>query len=347
MLATHEKYPEGDVRPAPEGPGRFAGLPPALAAHGRAVDRRLAELLPRRESLSPRRAPASPRGGGLDVREAMFYALTGPGKRLRPLLTLAAGEAFGAPPKPTLDLACAVEMVHASSLILDDLPVMDDAALRRGRPAVHLAFGEASALLAAVGLLNAAYETVGRAAGCLVLERRRGVDLICALAAAVGPDGMIGGQALDLGRPAPDGRRARRRGAPEAAVPPSLAAGRSIDWVHRAKTGSLFVAACRLGALAGDAGATEAAPVIEFAEHLGLAFQIRDDLLDALGTVGELGKDVDKDRGKDVLVRSGGVEEARRLAAAHLEAAVRGLVPLGDRGRRLGEIAATLEKRIP
>ncbi|HEY3492081.1 MAG TPA: polyprenyl synthetase family protein, partial [Solirubrobacterales bacterium] len=128
----------------------------------------------------------------------MHYALTGPGKRIRPVLTLVVADLFGVRSSPVLDLACSVEMVHACSLILDDLPSMDNASLRRGRRTVHLEFGENVALLAALALLNRAYSLVAESAQRLSLRRYSAEDMVHHLAAAIGSDGLIGGQALDL-----------------------------------------------------------------------------------------------------------------------------------------------------
>ncbi|HEX6864574.1 MAG TPA: polyprenyl synthetase family protein, partial [Thermoanaerobaculia bacterium] len=171
------------ARPAPP-----AAAPKSLAGHlaalaGR-VNRRLPELLP-----PPGQRPAP-------VHEAMHYALTGAGKRVRPVLTLAVAEICGERSDPVLDLACAVEMVHACSLVLDDLPSMDDAQLRRGRPTVHRVYGENVALLASLALLNRAYALVAESANRLSLKRYTAEDMVHHLAAAIGSDGLIGGQAL-------------------------------------------------------------------------------------------------------------------------------------------------------
>jgi geranylgeranyl pyrophosphate synthase len=227
----------------------------------------------------------------------MVYALTGPGKRVRPVLTLAVAEMLGCRREEVVDLACAVEMVHACSLVLDDLPAMDDARLRRGRRTVHLEFGEDVALLAAFGLLNRAFAVVAEAGQRLGLSRYTAADLAHHLAAAVGTEGLIGGQALDL----------ESRGE-------SLDLER-LEYIHSHKTGALFIAAAELGAMAADAKRRELELVTRYAKNLGLAFQITDDLLDVVGEVEVVGKDIGKDEAKVTFVKLLGVEGAQALAA--------------------------------
>jgi geranylgeranyl pyrophosphate synthase len=279
------------------------------------VDRRLPGLLP-----APTERPEA-------VHQAMHYALTGPGKRVRPVLTLAVAELFGQRAEPVLDVACAVEMVHACSLVLDDLPAMDDARLRRGRPTVHRAFGEAVALLAALGLLNRAYALVAEAAHGLSLKRYTGEDMVHHLAAAIGSDGLIGGQALDL-----------------LARPEELDL-ELLEYVHSHKTGALFMAAGELGAMAADARRRDLDLVSRFAKNLGLAFQISDDLLDVLATPEETGKDAGQDAAKVTFVKLMGVEGARTLAAELLGFAVDSLAPLGKKADLLRQLARFVQTR--
>jgi geranylgeranyl pyrophosphate synthase len=279
------------------------------------VDRRLPELLP-----PPAERPAA-------VHQAMHYALTGPGKRVRPVLTLAVAEMFGRRAEPVLDIACAVEMVHACSLVLDDLPSMDDAHLRRGRPTVHRAFGEAVALLAALGLLNRAYGLVAEAAQGLSLRRYAGEDMVHHLAVAIGSDGLIGGQALDL-----------------LARPEELDLA-LLEYIHSHKTGALFMAAGELGAMAADARRRDIDLVARFAKNLGLAFQISDDLLDVLATPEETGKDAGQDAAKVTFVKLLGVDGARTLAAELLGFAVESLAPLGKKADLLRQLAQFVQTR--
>ncbi len=296
-------------------PVRARGLSGRLAALAARVEGRLPALLP-----SAAERPE-------EVHRAMAYALTGKGKRVRPVLALAVAEMFGRSPAPVVDLACAVEMVHACSLILDDLPAMDDAALRRGRPTVHRAFGEAVALLAALALLNRAYALAAASAQRLAPSRYTGEDILHHLAAAIGSHGLIGGQALDLEAP-PDARDLDR-----------------LEYIHSHKTGALFMAAAELGAMAADARRRDLETVSRYAKNLGLAFQISDDLLDVLGTPEETGKDTGKDAGKVTFVKLLGVEGAQTLADELLGFAVASLEPLGKKADPLRELAAFVSRR--
>lgn len=257
----------------------------------------------------------------------MLYALTGPGKRVRPVLTLAVAEMLGCGREEVVDLACAVEMVHACSLVLDDLPAMDDARLRRGRRTVHLEFGEDVALLAAFGLLNRAFAVVAEAAQRLALSRYTAADLTHHLAAAVGTEGLIGGQALDL----------ESRGE-------SLELER-LEYIHSHKTGALFIAAAELGAMAANARRRELEWVTRYAKNLGLAFQITDDLLDVVGEAEVVGKDVGKDAAKVTFVKLLGVDGAQALAAELLAFAVDGLAPLGAKADALRALAVVVRDR--
>jgi geranylgeranyl diphosphate synthase type II len=300
-------------------PSQLASPPPALAgslaAWAARVNRRLPELLP------PAGARPEP------VHEAMHYALTGAGKRLRPVLTLAVADLFGARSEPVLDLACAVEMVHACSLVLDDLPAMDGAALRRGRPTVHRAFGESVALLAALALLNRAYALVAEAAHRLSLRRYTAEDVVHHLAAAIGSDGLIGGQALDL------------------LADPEETSLDVLEYIHSHKTGALFMAAGELGAMAADARRRDLEVIARYAKNLGLAFQISDDLLDVLGTPAETGKDTGKDEARVTFVKLLGVPGAQALAGELLGFAVDSLAPLGRKADALREIARFVQHR--
>ncbi|HEV7672255.1 MAG TPA: polyprenyl synthetase family protein [Thermoanaerobaculia bacterium] len=307
--------PDRGPAPAP------SSLSPGLLDLGRRVELRLPELLP----------PADQRPEA--VHQAMRYALTSPGKRLRPILTLVVAELFGSGSERSgrstrvLDIACGIEMVHACSLILDDLPAMDDAGVRRGRPTVHRAFGEAVALLAALALLNRAYALVAEAAHHLPLQRYTAEDMIHHLAAAIGSHGLIGGQALDL-----------------ASLPEELDLER-LEYIHSHKTGALFMAAGELGAMAADAKRRELELVARYAKNLGLAFQISDDLLDVLSTPEEAGKDVGQDTNKVTFVKRLGVAGAQTLEAELLGFAVASLEPLGKKAEPLREIARFVQHR--
>jgi geranylgeranyl diphosphate synthase type II len=297
------------------------GLAGRLAALVRQVDERLPALLP---AADERPVP---------VHRAMHYALTSPGKRIRPVLTLVVADLLGqrlgrlgslwttGPSPVVLDLACAVEMVHACSLILDDLPSMDDAELRRGRPTVHRVFGENVALLASLALLNRAYALVAAAANRLSLRRYTPEDMVHHLAEAIGSDGLIGGQALDL-----------------LALPEELDLDH-LEYIHSHKTGALFMAAGELGAMAADAKRRDLEVVARYAKNLGLAFQISDDLLDVLHTTEETGKDTGKDVDKVTFVKLLGVAGAQQLADELLRFAVESLAPLGKKAEPLRDLA--------
>lgn len=279
------------------------------------VEQRLPELLPPADRRPER------------VHEAMRYAATGAGKRLRPVLTLAVAELFGRRAERALDLAVAVELVHAASLVLDDLPCMDDARLRRGRPTVHLAFGEDVAVLAAVALLNRAFALVAEAGQRLAPQRYTSEDMLHHLAVAIGSEGLVGGQALDLAQPA-------------TGVDLEL-----LEYIHSHKTGALFLAAAELGAMAADAKRRDLEAVSRFAKNLGLAFQIADDLLDVEASPAEAGKDTGQDAGKTTFVSLLGAPSAARLAGELLDFAIASLAPLGRRADPLVALAEAVRPR--
>jgi geranylgeranyl diphosphate synthase, type II len=259
---------------------------------------------------------------GSPVQQSMAYTVHAPSKRVRPVLTLLAAELCGGTSARALPAAAAVELVHAASLILDDLPSMDDAPLRRGRPANHRQFGEAIAILAAFGLLNAAFGTVARAyTGDVATE------LAALVSEAVGIDGLIGGQAADL-----------------------LATEQQISFqmlerIHRGKTGALFVAAATAGALTAGAAPEPIGALTAFAKNLGLAFQIIDDLLDVEGDPAETGKATRRDAKKTTFVSFSGVAGAHQLAAELCATADTALVPFGPRADRLRELSAFVAAR--
>lgn len=296
-----------------------------------AVRRRLRELAQRVDARLPELLPAASERPE-KVHEAMLYAAASPGKRLRPVLALAVAEMFGEVAPQTLDLACAIEMVHACSLILDDLPMMDDAELRRGRPTTHRVYGEAVAVLASYGLLNRAYAIFAERVHHLRLKRYSSEDLIHLLTEAVGSRGLIGGQALDL-----ESEKSVAEGQP-------LDLGR-LEFIHSHKTGALFTAAAELGAMAADARRSELAVVTRYAKNLGLAFQIADDLLDVLATREETGKDSGQDEGKTTFVKLLGVAGAEHLCSELLDFATLSLAELGRKAEPLRQLAEVVRLR--
>jgi geranylgeranyl diphosphate synthase type II len=245
------------------------------------------------------------------LREAMRYPLLAGGKRLRPLLTLAACESAGADARHGLPAALAVEMIHTYSLVHDDLPAMDDDDLRRGRPTCHVVFGEAMAILAGDALHTLAFETLAGADAPPARIARQ----VRTLAVAAGAAGMAGGQALDL----------LHEGAE-----PTLDL---VERIHRLKTGALLAACFRLGAEAADAPAEQVARLDAIGRCVGLAFQIQDDILDETASTAELGKTAGKDRqaGKLTWPAAIGIEAARTRARGLLAEARAGLEALGAR----------------
>ncbi|NIP87145.1 MAG: polyprenyl synthetase family protein [Planctomycetales bacterium] len=266
------------------------------------------------------------------LQEAIRYSLLAPGKRLRPLLVLFSAEACGSDPHPAMPAACAVEMVHAYSLIHDDLPAMDDDDLRRGRPTCHKKYGEATAILAGDALLARAFELLAAE----VRPAAVAAECCRVLAHAAGATRLVGGQAADLA-----GRGEDFEGADAAA---ELARLQSI---HQRKTGAIFAAAVRLGGLIAGGTVPQLEALEGFADRLGLAFQIADDLLDVSGRQEVTGKRVGKDimRGKLTYPGVLGPRESRRRAAATIDQACAALAPLGDRAGNLVALARFVGER--
>jgi geranylgeranyl diphosphate synthase, type II len=260
--------------------------------------------------------------GPTPVSRAMAYTLQAPSKRIRPVLTLLSAELCGGSAARAMPAAAVMELVHASSLILDDLPSMDNATLRRGRPANHVKFGEAVAILAAFGLLNYAFGTLSRA-----YEPALATRLAALVADAVGSDGLIDGQAADLL-------------ATDAEIEFDL-----LERIHRGKPGALFNASAIGGAMTAGADREAMTALSAFAKNLGLAFQIIDDLLDVEGDPAETGKDARKDARKTTFVSFSGVDGAHQLAAELCQTADRALAPFGRRADRLRELSGFIAAR--
>ena len=278
------------------------------------VDARLAELY--RETPQDSRLVCAVRHG-----------LLSPGKRFRPVITLLAHAQCGGDPDDAVDAACSIEMVHAASLIMDDLPSMDDARLRRGRLATHVVFGEGTGMLAAVALLNDAYRVIAEGRAGTAEQKMRAV---CHLTAAVGPDGLAGGQERDI--------MCGGAGAGEMSL-------KEMEQRHREKTGALFAAAAAIGAELAGADARMVERMNDFGVALGLAYQAFDDVVDVECTAEAAGKDVAKDAGKSTVVSLLGRDGARRSANRWLERAVaaaesahpHGPAPLAELARRVGQ----------
>jgi farnesyl diphosphate synthase len=260
-------------------------------------------------------------GAEAKLYEAMRYSCLGGGKRLRPLLVIESSRLFSVQHGSALRAAAAIEMVHCYSLVHDDLPAMDDSALRRGRPTTHIAFDEATAVLAGDALLTLAFEVLGDAATHGDPAVR--IELVRELAIAAGPAGMCGGQMMDL-----------------VAEHQQFDLG-AITRLQRLKTGALFTFSCIAGAVLGKAAVPMRTALAAYAHDLGLAFQIADDLLDAEGDQAAVGKDVGKDAaaGKATFVSILGLERARSQAHLLAEQAAAHLEPFGDKAELLRAVA--------
>jgi farnesyl diphosphate synthase len=294
----------------PQPPEDFAGrLETLAAAVERALDAALAAAPLTGEGTRPER-----------LLQAMRYATLGGGKRFRPFLVVESAALFGVAEAQALPAAAAIECVHCYSLVHDDLPAMDDDELRRGKPTVHRAFDEATAILAGDALVTLAFDLVAREESGTDPAVR--LELISALARAAGIGGMAGGQMLDLEA---EGRFAGGR-------PLALPIAR-IELLQAMKTGALIRAACEAGAILGHARRAEREALVRYARALGLAFQIADDLIDAEGEGAAAGKRVGKDRarGKATLVDALGADAAQQRLAALIDEAEDALGTFGDR----------------
>jgi farnesyl diphosphate synthase len=290
-----------------------------LAAHAGAVDTALAGELENAGAAPPR------------LHEAMQLAVMGGGKRFRPFLVIEAAALFGVPVDAAMGTAVALECLHCYSLVHDDLPAMDNDRLRRGQPTVWAAFDDWTAILAGDALLTLSFEVLAREATHCDPSVR--VELVAALAAAAGPAGMVGGQMLDLA--------ADKLGEPERP---------SLDHIRRLqamKTGALIQFACQAGAILGRAGHAERQAIRSYGAHLGVIFQIADDLLDATGDAATVGKATGKDvaAGKATQVALLGIDAARDYLATTKEAALADLAPFGDRGRMLADAVTFAAER--
>ncbi|MCA9103735.1 MAG: polyprenyl synthetase family protein [Planctomycetales bacterium] len=256
---------------------------------------------------------------------AMRHSLMSGGKRLRPLLVLLAADACEGSLTEAMPAAVAVELVHTYSLIHDDLPAMDDDDMRRGRPACHIAFDEATAILAGDALLTLAFEVVGRS----VKPAGRAAACCVVLAEAAGPLGMVAGQVDDL---AAEGHAGTIE---------------DLEAIHRRKTGALLTAALRLGAVSAGASDKQLAALVQFGAYLGLAFQIKDDLLDVAGDPTTLGKRTGQDEkvGKLTYPALLGVAASQQRIEELIHQARRSLQPLGQDGTWLAAVADYVKER--
>lgn len=289
-----------------------------LAAHRQMVDKALDDALPREDN-----EPAL-------LHRAMRYAIFAGGKRLRPILAMTAAQVVGSQGEYVLPLAVALECVHTYSLIHDDLPAMDDDEIRRGKPTAHKVFGEAVAILAGDALLTFAFAVLSSPNAVRVFGLDRLVGVIREIASAAGSQGLIAGQVLDI---TSEGKQVNAD---------------TVERIVRGKTGSLIRTSLRGGARLGGGTEEQVEILGRFGEHLGMAFQIRDDLLDLEGDPSQLGKAVKKDqqRGKATYPNLLGRQEARDLMQAAIRAAVETVGPLGDRASILALLANYVGARI-
>ena len=263
--------------------------------------------------------------------EAMRYSLFVGGKRVRPILCLAAGEAIDNGQntgQSLLPVACALECIHTYSLIHDDLPAMDDDSLRRGKPTNHTLFGEAGAILAGDGLLTLAFDLLSDPRHTAIPAERR-LKIIQTIARAAGPVGMVGGQALDI--------------ANENSTYPFT----TLQTIHRSKTGALITASVLAGAIGAGASAGQLERLTQYSDRIGLAFQIVDDLLNATSTTEQLGKAAgsDADRGKATYPAYFGIEETKEKAKEAVAAAVAALSDFDDKADPLRQLAEYIYAR--
>lgn len=263
------------------------------------------------------------------VIDAMEYSLAAGGKRIRPVLTLAFCEACGGYVENALPFACAVEMVHTYSLIHDDLPCMDNDFLRRGRPANHIANGEAMALLAGDALLTRAFEVMLCDETIKLVGAEAAAMAAGCLARSIGVLGMIGGQVIDL--------ESEEKNLTQVA----------LDKMHSLKTGALITAAAKIGCIAAQANKNEILAAQSYANSIGLAFQIMDDILDVTSTSDELGKNVGSDLAaqKSTYVSCMGIEKSKRTVLQLTENAIKSLKVFGDKKEFLQIFAQDLSKR--
>lgn len=258
--------------------------------------------------------------------DSMRYSLFAGGKRLRPVLLLAAADAVGADGNKFLNVACGLEMIHTYSLIHDDLPAMDNDDYRRGKLTNHKVYGEGIAVLAGDSLLTYAFETMLSQEG---VDPKTLLKVVKEIASAAGPEGMVGGQVIDMES---EGK---------------AVSFDTLQQMHRAKTGALFRAAVRAGAILGGASEKEIEALTVYAEKFGLAFQITDDILDVIGTAEAIGKPVGSDlkNNKSTYVTLHSVEIAQQMAKETVADAVDALAMFGKRGAVLKDLVEYLLKR--
>lgn len=258
------------------------------------------------------------------VYESMKYTLFAKAKRIRPLIMIMIAETFRIDIRKILPFACAIEYVHTSSLILDDLPCMDDAKLRRGKAANHIVFGEGISILAAIALLNHAYCIIAKCSNSV--ENSKLLKILEILTAAISIEGLVGGQSIDLL-------------SKEKKIQLEM-----LEYIHRSKTASLFIASAKISAILCDVNTIEENAIAHYAEFLGIAFQISDDLKDQLLTEKELEKDANKDVSSTTYLSYFDVEDTRRIICQLTDNAISELSILSYDAKLLVQLAEKLKK---
>lgn len=265
------------------------------------VDKALIKYLPQPEDISS------------ELAEAMRYSITAGGKRLRPILMLAVARMFNKDPKLVLQAACAVEYIHTSTLVLDDLPCMDNSDLRRGSPSVHKKFGQSTAVLASYALVALAFELLMKNAKAVSHDSKLALDVTESMSRAMGHKGICAGQYVDL-----------KSGSKKIDL-------KSLKFLHEHKTADLFVASCRIAGYLSGARSEQLEALSDYGKYLGLAFQAYDDMLSLNKTDAELGKQTKKDINSPNIVNLFGPEKARGLLKKYSQEAESALRVFGNK----------------
>lgn len=277
----------------------------------KSIDRRLDELLPLESEFPP------------IIHQAMRYSVFAGGKRLRPILAIAACQAVGGEEMFALDAGCALELIHTYSLIHDDLPALDNDDLRRGKPSSHKVFGEAVAILAGDALLTMGFRLLSQS---LIIRPpyKQGLRIIIEVSEAIGSKGMIGGQVMDLQS---EGKKVDLE---------------TISYIHKSKAAALITISAKLGGMLGNASEDKLKMLIEYGRKVGLAFQIIDDILDVEGSDEKLGKIVGKDIESLKATYPGviGMSQSKKIASELIKEAIDELKSLGDPALPLAEVAS-------
>jgi geranylgeranyl diphosphate synthase type II len=295
-------------------PCELLSLNEYFSARRALIDEYLKQLSARIDAPQPLQAP-------------LRRSLTSTGKRVRGILAIAVGESVGAKAEKLLPAAAAVEMIHASSLILDDLPALDDALMRRGAPTLHREFGEDLAILTSVALLNHAYGLMVESYTTSAPRRWTLAQVVQRVVDAVGWQGCVAGEAVDLHSEA------------------SNLDFDTLEYIHSRKTGALFVASAAVGGMLANIHPAPLQRIEVFAKNLGLAFQITDDVLDVTAGAAELGKDVGKDAQRLTFVKLAGIDGARKLSNELVETSLAAIETLGASAKPLRDLAVMVRDR--